>query len=222
MKLSSFLIPAAILVLASCSTTDSNNTAEENANETADLVSNNLTLVDGNYTVNKIEPLVTWVAKKIVGSGHSGIIPLKNGKFKVEDGNIVAGIITFDMKRFTVTDIEGESKDNFNGHLKSEEFLFTDKYPTAVITITGSSMVDGDMVIQSTLNMHGVTLPYDLPITIKPFEKDGQVLFSITGEIFVDRTKHDIKYGSGTFFADLGDKAINDEILITFDLTANS
>jgi polyisoprenoid-binding protein YceI len=221
MKLSNLLIAALVLVMASCSTTDSSNTTQENTNETADQVTNDSTLVDGNYSIAKIEPLVTWVANKVIGSGHSGIIPLKNGKFKVVDGKIAAGIITFDMNGFTVTDIEGESKDNFNSHLKSEDFLFTEQFPTAVITITGSSELDGVTVIESTLDMHGVSQSYNIPVSITPFEKDGQVMFSIKGDVAVDRTKHDITYGSGSFFDDLGDKAINDEIIIKFAFTAN-
>jgi hypothetical protein len=34
---------------------------------------------------------------------------------------------------------------------------------------------------------------------------------SATAKFNVDRTKYDIKYGSGSFFSNIGDKAINDE-----------
>ena len=38
-----------------------------------------------------------------------------------------------------------------------------------------------------------------------------------TANLVVDRTKYDIKYGSGSFFDNLGDKAISDN----FDLTVS-
>ena len=55
MKLSNLLIAALVLVMASCSTTDSSNTTQENTNETADQVTNDSTLVDGNYSIAKMK-----------------------------------------------------------------------------------------------------------------------------------------------------------------------
>ncbi|MFN8331607.1 MAG: YceI family protein [Saprospiraceae bacterium] len=39
-----------------------------------------------------------------------------------------------------------------------------------------------------------------------------------TANIMIDRTKFGIKYGSGTFFQNLGDKAINDVFDLNVDL----
>ena len=46
--------------------------------------------------------------------------------------------------------------------------------------------------------------------------ENGAVL---TGNIVVDRTLYDIKYGSGKFFEDLGDKTIYDEFDLGFTIT---
>ena len=37
----------------------------------------------------------------------------------------------------------------------------------------------------------------------------------------VDRTRYDIKYGSGSFFDSLGDKTIYDEFTLNINLVAN-
>ena len=43
---------------------------------------------------------------------------------------------------------------------------------------------------------------------------------SATAKVTFDRTKYDIKYGSGKFFQGLGDKMINDEVQLDVTLTA--
>ena len=41
------------------------------------------------------------------------------------------------------------------------------------------------------------------------------------GEVEIDRTKFGIKYGSGSFFDDLGDRAIYDNFKIKFKIAAS-
>jgi hypothetical protein len=38
----------------------------------------------------------------------------------------------------------------------------------------------------------------------------------------IDRTEWDIKYGSGKFFQDLGDKMINDAFTVKFNIVAKA
>ena len=42
-----------------------------------------------------------------------------------------------------------------------------------------------------------------------------------SGTLTFDRTKFDITYGSGSFFDDLGDRAINNEVKLEFRVMAN-
>jgi len=39
-----------------------------------------------------------------------------------------------------------------------------------------------------------------------------------TAEITIDRTKFDVKYGSGSFFDDLGDNMIYDDFVLNVNL----
>jgi len=55
-----------------------------------------------------------------------------------------------------------------------------------------------------------VTAPVTFDITVK-----GN---TATTTFKVDRTKYGIKYGSGSFFDNLGDKTINDEFELTVSL----
>ena len=66
-----------------------------------------------------------------------------------------------------------------------------------------------------------MTFNMKLLITITPTElEDGSMTYVISGDLEIDRTKHKMIYGSGSFFDDLGDRAINDEVNIRFTFTA--
>jgi hypothetical protein len=43
----------------------------------------------------------------------------------------------------------------------------------------------------------------------------------VEGEVAVDRTQFDVKYGSTAFFDNLGDKAINNVFTLTLKLVGN-
>ena len=106
---------------------------------------------------------------------------------------------------------EGDYKKQFEGHLKSEDFLGVDKYETATLVFkkikTKSKqnyMVTGDLTIK------GITKSITFNLLVSSnFAKTTVV---------VDRTNYNIKYGSGSFFAGLGDKAISDEFNLDVSL----
>jgi hypothetical protein len=50
-------------------------------------------------------------------------------------------------------------------------------------------------------------------------ERNGTI--STSGKFTFDRTKFDVIYGSGTFFDNLGDKAINNDVTIEFNIVAS-
>ena len=212
-------IAALVITLASCLTEDetsSNVAVENNSQEVESMI-----IPDGMYMLTKVESVIIWTAKKINGSGHTGTISTTNGKMKVMDGEIKGGIMTIDMNTFTCTDLEGEDKEGFESHLKSEDFLDVEKFPTSDIKIISVSQQEDELISKIKLQMHGSTVEYETPILIKEKDlEDGTIAYEISGELEIDRTKHKINYGSGSFFDNLGDRAINDNVHIKFVFTA--
>ena len=207
------------IALTSCSTEDEssrNVEVENNAQEIASMI-----IPDGIYMLTKVESVIIWTAKKLNGSGHTGTISTTNGKMKVLDGEIKGGMMTIDMNTFTSTDLEGEDKEGFDSHLKSEDFLDVEKFPTSNIEIISVSQQEDKLISKIKIHMHGITVEYETPILIKAKNlEDGTVAYVISGELEIDRTKHKITYGSGSFFDNLGDRAINDNVNIKFVFTA--
>ena len=219
MKYLNSLIAVLFIALSSCSTegeSSSNVLVENNSQEVASMI-----IPDGMYMLTKVESVIIWTAKKINGSGHTGTISTTNGKMKVMDGEIKGGIMTIDMNTFTCTDLEGEDKEGFESHLKSEDFLDVEKFPTSDIKIISVSQQEDKLISKIKLQMHGSTVEYETPILIKEKDlEDGTIAYEISGELEIDRTKHKINYGSGSFFDNLGDRAINDNVHIKFVFTA--
>ena len=145
---------------------------------------------------------VSWTASKVTGT-HSGIITLEESHLEMDGDRIVGGRIEVNMSTIVVTDLEGESKANLEGHLKSNDFFDVGVYPTASLEITGAtSNDDGSQQVSGNITIKGETQPITFTMSIK-----GNY---VTTSLNIDRTKFGIRYGSGSFFDNLGDKAIND------------
>jgi polyisoprenoid-binding protein YceI len=146
---------------------------------------------------------VSWTASKVTGT-HSGIISLGQSHLEMEGERVVGGRIEVDMSTIVVTDLEGEYKTKLEDHLKTDDFFGVAQYPTASLDITGSTANDdGSQQVTGNITIKGVTQPISFTMSFK-----GNYA---TAELNIDRTKFGIRYGSGSFIENLGDKAINDE-----------
>lgn len=170
-----------------------------------------------NYKVNTQESTVEWVGKKVTGQ-HNGVISLEGGRLEMEDGQLVGGIFTIDMTTIEDIDLSGGSKEKLEGHLKSDDFFGVEKYPTATFVITKAvPQGPGKYKIVGNITIKGKTEEIQFPATIE--EKDGKIV--ATADLSIDRSKFDVKYGSGSFFDNLGDKTIYDNFDLSISLVAN-
>lgn len=170
----------------------------------------------GEYTVNQKTSSLEWTGKKVTGM-HEGTISIKEGKVNVKDGEIQNGVLIIDMRTITVTDIEDEGTNaKLKGHLTSDDFFGVANHPLATLKITKVEAKGDKHHIHGELTLKGITEKVEIPATIKM--EDNKLVAIGTAEI--DRTKYGIKYGSGSFFDDLGDKAINDMFSVKFKVGA--
>ncbi|HIB48792.1 MAG TPA: YceI family protein [Flavobacteriaceae bacterium] len=151
------------------------------------------------------ESQIEWKGKKILGS-HTGTIQLKDGYLEMDGENLVGGMFTVDMSTITVTDLEGENKGKLEGHLKSNEFFGVENHPTSVLVINSATKDRNTYEVQANITIKGHTEPvtFDLEMGASA----AQTSFKI------DRTKFDIRYGSGSFADNLGDNAISDKFTL--------
>lgn len=161
--------------------------------------------------VNKSLSTVKWTGNKIGGS-HNGEIKIKSGNLELKAGNITAGTIVMDMNSITDLDLTDEGyNQKLVGHLKSDDFFGVASYPTASFQISkASKFVDGKATVSGSLTIKGVSEN----ISFEVFKKDNVY----TSQIKVDRSKFNVRYGSNSFFDNLGDKAIDDIFILDIQI----
>jgi polyisoprenoid-binding protein YceI len=167
------------------------------------------------YTVTPEKSKLEWLGKKVTGE-HFGTIELKKGNLLFDGDKLVGGTFVIDMKSIVSTDLEDEKyRAKLEGHLKSDDFFGVDKFPEAKFEITDAEkMADGNFKVKGNLSIKGITKATELMVNIHKKDK----MLQVSGMMIIDRTKYNVRYGSGSFFDDLGDKTIYDEFQIDMDL----
>ena len=171
------------------------------------------------YTVDPAASTIMWEGAKPTGK-HNGTIKLSSGKVHLNNGNVEAGEFIIDMNSINNEDLEGDDKASLEAHLKGTvegkegDFFNVKEYPTAKFEMTGieNNVVKGNLTIKDKTNA------IEFPATLT-MEGDKMMLKSEAFEI--DRTKWNVNYGSKSIFPNLGDKFINDDLIITVSLVAN-
>jgi len=172
----------------------------------------------GDYKIDAASSKLNWLAKKVTGQ-HNGTVTVKSGNLKVVDGKLTGGEVVLDMKTITVLDQTGEAKGKLEGHLKSDDFFGVDKNAEAKYVITSVTQKGNvQYELNGKLTLKGVTKDQVASITLVP-STGGKM--TVSGGMSIDRTEFGVKYGSGKFFKDLGDKMIDDTFTVVFDLKAS-
>ena len=132
----------------------------------------------------------------------------------MKKGKLVGGSLVVDMT--TITESKGSTK--LEGHLKSDDFFSVEKFPTATIKIKGSSEGEnGDLEVTADLTIKGTTQE----ITFMAMVEESGDGINGSADLVFDRSKFDVRYGSNSFFDDLADKAISDNITLTISVMAS-
>lgn len=172
------------------------------------------------YKVDVKGSKTEWIGRKVTGE-HHGTIALKSGSLVFEGDKLVGGEFEMDMSSIINLDIEDKSmKDKLIGHLKSDDFFSVEKFPVARFKITHvqkNENKEGDnYFIRGDMTIKGITKPveFSAKINISSGKVDGTAL------VIIDRSKFDVRYGSGSFFEGLGDKLIYDDFTLKIILKA--
>jgi len=170
---------------------------------------------DGDYKVDAEKSKLTWVGKKVTGE-HTGTINVAEGSFTTKSNKVTGGSFAIDMTSIKDTDITNPSgQERLVNHLKSDDFFSSEKYPQATFVITKITSGEKDQyTVKGNLTIKGITNEIEFPATIQLV--NGQV--TAKAKILIDRTKFDIKFRSGNFFENLGDKVIDDNFELNVEL----
>ncbi|WPR70270.1 YceI family protein [Flavobacterium sp. NG2] len=163
-----------------------------------------------NKKIDVSKSLITWTGKKITGQ-HEGTIKFKEGVLVFKNNKVVGGNFVADMTTLNNTDQTGSSKAKLEGHLKSDDFFGIYNFNTSMLDFRNiTPKANNVYTVIGSLTIKGVSHPIIFDLIVK-----GN---SATAKLTVDRTKYSIRYGSGSYFDDLGDKTIYDQFDLKVDL----
>ena len=169
-----------------------------------------LNLEEGSYNVIREKSELKWTGKELTSKTHTGILLLKEGRINIDSNGMIEGKVVIDMTSINVTDLQGEWKDKLEEHLISPDFFDVEISPTAYITFQSTKKpnkkkkinLEGELTIKDIT--HPLSFTADL-LNTKPF-LTAKAIMSF------DRSKYDVRFRSGKFFENLGDKLILDDV----------
>ena len=174
------------------------------------------------YAVDTAASSVAWRGSKIlVDWAHHGTVDINEGIMTFVGDQLVGSSFAIDMTSINVTDeMSAGDKTDLTGHLNSDDFFGTATYPTAMLVIKSAEPTDtaGEYAAVADLTIKEITNE----ITFLTNVDVGDGTLTATSDIVFDRAAFDVRYGSGSFFDDLGDQVISDEIELSVALVANS
>ena len=178
----------------------------------------NKTINPNEYIANKKASTLNWIGRK-VSSGHNGTIMLKDGYLNVSADGIIEGEFIIDMNSISVSDLQGGGKASLERHLKNEDFFSVNDFPFAKIVFKANkkNIIKNQLDLNAQLTIKDITHP--LKFTAKIIEVSPKL--KIESDLVFDRSLYDVRYGSGKFFENLGDRLILDEIQVGVDLEFN-
>ena len=166
------------------------------------------------FEIASTESEIEWVGRKVTGS-HNGTIAIKKGELILTDGKLTGGKIIVDTTSIKVLDITDPATNaQFAGHLVSDDFFSTRKFPEATLEIisVANNHIVGNLTIKDIINAVGFHAEVNV---------DGD-LVRATGKLVVDRTKYEMKFRSGSFFVNLGDSLIYNDFELNVRVTAKA
>lgn len=170
------------------------------------------------YTVDLSQSTIGWKGYKVTGQ-HRGSVGIKSGNLQFTEGILQGGSFMMDMTSISNQDLSGHNKAKLEGHLKSDDFFGVEQHPVASFVITRAIALNssGDYKIVGNLTIKNITKEIKFNANVQ--ENGGSYIAQ--GDIKIDRSEFDVRYGSGSFFDNLGDKTIYDEFDIQVKLVVN-
>ena len=211
MKFKIFVVAALSIFLLSCA--KKRKKPAEDSNQSKNTIT--AIIREGTYTVNVDSSTVKWTGKEITTDSHYGTLGLKQGAVEVSSAGIVRGNVVIDMNSIQCLDMSGRGKTKLEGHLRSDDFFGVQSYPEAALSFTSLSAEKSEKIhFTGDLTIKNITHP----ITFSGLLHQTGNSYSATIHFSFDRTLYDVKYRSGKYFKDLGDKLILDDIDIVAEI----
>ncbi len=168
------------------------------------------------YKVDTRESVIGWKGSSLMGTNdHNGYLYPSKGELKIENDQLIGGVIEIDMN--SIEDKDHKSDNKLIAHLKNADFFDVEKFPFSKITFTKVTPTNGqDKQVTGDLTIKGITHPVTFPAHIDIATK----IVKATGKLVIDRSKWDVRYKSQKFYDLVAKQAISDSIWYQISIVA--
>lgn len=174
---------------------------------------------DGSYRIDPEYSRLEWIGRNL-NNRHFGRIDIQKGNLVISGGRLSAGNIVLDMNTISNLDLQDPVwRDMLITHLKSDDFFEVERFPVALLTLTGWEEQEGasheapNGFVTGDLSIRDVTRRVNFPAIVAP-QPDGSIKAHAAFDI--DRTLWNVNYGSCRLFERLGMHLVHD--LISLEL----
>ena len=177
---------------------------------------NQLTPEAGTYSLLIDDSELSWIGTELSTKTHTGTIDFTDGTIVVDSDNTISGNVKINMSTINVTDLQGRSKEMLERHLRSSDFFEVESFSEAKFSFISKSFdkLSNQISFVGDLTIKDITNPISFNATLletSPSLKAKAVLS-------FDRSKYNVRFRSGNFFENLGDKLILDDIDVNISL----
>ena len=178
--------------------------------------SNKISPEQGVYSVVIDETELLWIGKELSTKIHTGTLNLSNGLIQVDNDKTITGNVTINMSTINVTDLQGRAKEMLEGHLRSADFFEVENFSEATLSFKSKSFNK----LKNQINFEGELIIKDIsnPIIFNATLLESSPYLKAKAILSFDRSKYDVRFRSGSFFENLGDKLILDDIDVNITL----
>ena len=170
------------------------------------------------FIANTKASKINWKGFKPTGT-HNGTVMLESDHSNVQTSMINNGEFEIDMNSIIVLDIPSDESSNAKlvRHLKSDDFFNSKNYPVATFKIKSTEPKESKTLVNGDLTIKGITHPVSF---LADVTVNGESIHLKSEKFEIDRSKWNIKYKSQSFFSDLGDKFISDDMELSVEVHA--
>jgi polyisoprenoid-binding protein YceI/rhodanese-related sulfurtransferase len=179
--------------------------------------------VSGSFLLDVEKSVIKWTGANLTNS-HTGTLRFTDGAFRLGKGRLEDAKFQIDMKSLACDDIkEAETNQMLVRHLSSDDFFDVAKYPMAKFQLTSAEALppgtagSPNYEIIGRLTLKGVTDQVTFAAIVGQTEPET---IAAQGHLEFDRTRWDVQYASGKFFALLGKHLVNDLVQLHLIIVA--
>jgi len=169
----------------------------------------------GTYTIDRSHTRIGFVARHAMVTKVRGAFNDFEGT-AVVDGNLPASSVNLTIQAASI-DTRNEQRD---GHLRSNDFLAMDEFPTITFASTAVGLVDATHVeITGDLTIKGVTRSITVPFEFGGASTDpfGNQRIGFEGQVTINRKDYGVTWNAAL---ETGGVLVSDKIVLEFEVSA--